>query len=193
MAIGWARVLKVYWDHGPATLSDPESSVCQDTLTPAVLLALYLSFLELFSAVIGATRSKPHQVLLFALVRFGVQVLAAPLLPCQAWQHLLTLLCWGLGDTVRFSCFAVDVLFPKGYIAKAIRYTVGPIIFPFGATGEMLMVVAVAQDGRPMAYLAALLWPVGFYPLFTQLLKQRRKFFVRWKQETKDLQTAKQK
>jgi hypothetical protein len=163
-------------------MAAPTSPICEERLTPALSLALYLSFLELFNALVGVTKSKPHQVLLFSIVRFGVEMLAAPLLPCGSWQHLLTVFCWSSGDTVRFFCFAWDNLVPGGRMAKAVRYTVGPLLFPFGALGEMLMVIAAAQDGRPKMYIAALLWPAGFYPLFTQLLKQRKKFFARSKE-----------
>jgi len=47
----------------------------------------------------------------------------------------------------------------------------------FSFTGEMLMVMKLAADGRPLVYLAASMWPAGFYPLIKQLLKQRKKHF----------------
>jgi hypothetical protein len=187
MMIGWAKVLKLLFRNW-RSVHDPLSPVGLDLLTPAVVQALSISFLEVFNSLVGVTRSKPLQVLLFAVVRFGVQVIVAPLLPCTAWQHLLTVFCWSLGDTIRFACFVLDNLVPKGHIAKAVRYTVGPMVFPFGATGEMLMVLAVARNDRPLFYLAALLWPAGFYPLFVQLLAQRRKFFESWKQEALEKQ-----
>ncbi|KAL3910318.1 MAG: hypothetical protein SGILL_007740, partial [Bacillariaceae sp.] len=62
-------------------------------------------------------------------------------------------------------------------VAKTVRFILGPILFPIGAFGEMMMVVAAARDGRPKAYIAAALWPVFFYPMMKQLLKQRRKHF----------------
>lgn len=177
MCLGWARVLAVFL-FGSVT-QDEDS--CSEQLPSAVSMALYLSFLELFNALVGFTRSKPHQVLLFAVVRFGVELLVAPMLPCTSWQHILTTVSWSLGDTVRFGCFAADTIWSGSYMAKAVRYTVGPLLFPFGASGEMFMVIAGAQDGRPKMYLAALLWPAGFYPLYTQLLKQRKKFMAKSK------------
>jgi len=176
MMIGWARVLRILYRKF-ALIQDPTQPVCLQELTPDLILALMLSFLEFFNAMVGVTRSKPQQVLLFSMIRAGVELLAAPMLNCSAWQHLLTVTCWSLGDTIRFGCFVLDNLVPGGRVAKAVRYTVGPILFPIGATGEMLMVMAIAADGRPYLYLAAALWPLGFYPLMKQLLKQRRKFF----------------
>jgi Protein tyrosine phosphatase-like protein, PTPLA len=185
MMLGWLRVLLLlvreyetlcrHQDPTPVT-------VCEDQLVPVLQTALAISFVELLNAIAGVTRSKPQQVLLFAVIRMGVELLVAPLLDsCSAWQHLFTVACWSLGDTLRFSCFFLDNVVPGGSWAKSVRYTVGPILFPLGTVGEMLMVISAAnkQTGvaKPAMYAAASLWPVGFYSLFTQLMRQRRKFF----------------
>jgi hypothetical protein len=60
---------------------------------------------------------------------------------------------------------------------KSIRFTVGPILFPIGAGGEFLMVVLAATGRRPKLFIAAALWPIFFYPMMKQLLKQKRKHF----------------
>lgn len=174
--IGWAKVLKIlYLNH--RTIMDLDNPTCTQSLVPTLSLALSLSFLELVNALIGATRSKPLQVLLFSVVRFGTEVIVGSMIPCGCWQHIMTVFFWSFGDTIRFGCFVLDALAPGGRVARAVRYTAGPVLFPFGATGEMLMVIAAAQNDRPAMYIAAALWPIGFYPLFTQLLRQRRKFF----------------
>lgn len=176
--LAWARVLLVIVSTGWKTLADGSNDVCENTLRPIVLTALAVSYIELFTSLIGLTRSNPIQVLLFSTVRAGVEVLLAPLLPCGCWQHLLTIICWSCGDTIRFGCFAADSIAPQlTSLVKSVRYTCGPILFPLGAGGEMLMAIRAASDGRPGIYVAAALWPVGFYPLMNQLLKQRRKFF----------------
>ena len=178
MMIMWARAMYVLISSGWQTLADENNDTCLQTLRPSLLMALAVSYVELFTSLVGLTRSNPMQVLLFSTVRAGVEVLVAPLIPCGSWQHLWTALCWGLGDVVRFGCFTVDSLMPgAGTAVKSIRYTVGPIMFPLGAGGEMLMVIRAAADGRPALYAAAALWPAGFYPLMKQLLKQRRKHF----------------
>ena len=187
MMIGWARVLRIIyrkqnllWDEVQSQ-AEQDTTVCSQLLIPNLLLALCLSFLELVNALMGATRSKPLPVLLFSMVRFGTeQVLVVNrLLPCACWQHLWTVFCWSIGDTIRFGCFVLDLMVPGGRVARAVRYTVGPILFPLGAGGEMLMVIAAGKysDRSVLFYAAAALWPLGFYPLFTQLLRQRRKFF----------------
>lgn len=174
MMMGWANVLVVLSLH---------NGDCEQVLTPRIRLALLLSFLELFNAIVGCTRSKPHHVLLFSLIRFGVENLVAPLLSCDAWQHVLTVASWSAGDTVRFGCFFLDHLVSSDSdVPKRIRYSIGPILFPCGALGEMLMVIAAASSqtrwSRLAFYGASALWPVGFYFLYTQLLRQRRKFFA---------------
>lgn len=41
---------------------------------------------------------------------------------------------------------------------------------------EMFMVLlASSEQNKPMLIVAAALWPVFFYPMYKQLLKQRRK------------------
>lgn len=183
MMMGWARVLRLIYRNFDA-IQDERQSICLVTMTPDLILALMLSFLEFFNAMAGITRSKPHQVLLFALIRTSVELLAAPLMPCSAWQHILTVTCWSIGDTIRFGCFVLDSLVPEGRVAKLVRYTIGPILFPIGAAGEMLMILKLAVEGRPYLYVAAALWPVGFYPLMKQLLKQRKKYLRQLKEKT---------
>jgi hypothetical protein len=183
MMIAWARTLRVLYRNFDSIVDGSSSDVCLGILTDYTKLALIISFFEVTNAGMGFTRSKAHFVLLFAVIRIGVELLVAPLLPCNCWQHMLTVFCWSLGDTVRFGCFVLDHLVPGGTLAKSVRYTVGPLLFPFGAGGEMLMVVAAAANGRPLLYLAAALWPAGFYPLMKQLLRQRRKHFAKQTQK----------
>lgn len=179
MMLGWANVLFFT----PIFRTD---TGCDLSLTPRVRLALGLSLLELVNAVTKCTRSKPHHVLLFAVIRLGVEVLVTPAVGCVSWQHLATVLCWSVGDTVRFGCFCCDhIMSSSTTLPKRIRYTVGPFLFPFGALGEMLMVVQAGRGRTPPSsyagyaiYGAAALWPLGFYPLYTQLLRQRNKYFA---------------
>ncbi len=170
IALGWARVLLLFG------LDQLDRN--------AVLVALALSCLELLSALLRFTRSNPLQVLLFSSVRLGVEVLVAP--HCSENLHWFTVSCWAIGDTVRFSCFLFDALI-ESRLPKAIRYTVGPILFPLGFLGECFMVADVARrqetfSAKAWIYFAASLWPLGFYPLYSQLLRQRRKFFAKTKQ-----------
>jgi hypothetical protein len=181
MMISWAKTLRILYQKFDV-LQNPDS--CAKLLTDDLRFALLVSFLEFFNALAGFTRSKPHQVLFFNLIRFGVENFAAPLLPCSSWLHLFTVGCWSLGDTVRFGCFALDILVPGGRLAKSVRYTVGPMLFPFGAAGEMLMVAAIAHDDRPLLYLLAALWPPCFFVLMKQLLRQRAKFFSQKKSKS---------
>ena len=184
----WLRVLSVYFSHAFTFYDD---DVCINTLRPALFAALAVSTIELATCLLGFTRSKPLQVLLFASVRSGTELLVTPLIGCSSWQHLFTAFCWALGEVVRFGCFAVDGIAPDGRLAKAIRYTVGPIMFPLGAAGEMLMIIRAATSSgrrRPwMYYVAAMLWPAGFYPLMKQLLKQRQKYFSQRRQDKPDI------
>lgn len=180
VAFAWCNVLMILLTD-QQTLVTRNEDICGSRLSPATKFALYLSFVELLNSIIGFTRSKASQVLLFGLVRFGVEVLLTPVLSCTNRLHLFTVLCWSLGDAVRFLCFLFDNLVAASW-PKAIRYSVGPFLFPLGAFGEMLMVLAVAFhfDGirRWLFFAAACLWPVGFITLYQQLLKQRRKFFA---------------
>ena len=184
----WLRVLAVYYSYAYSfAFAVPvpvpfDNDICETTLRPALFAALAVSTIELATSVLGLTRSKPLQVLLFASVRSGTELLVTPLIGCTSWQHLFTAFCWSVGEIVRFGCFAVDGMIPDSRWAKSIRYSVGPILFPLGAAGEMLMVIRAAssqgqQRHRPWLYLVAMLWPAGFYPLMKQLLRQRRKHF----------------
>jgi Protein tyrosine phosphatase-like protein, PTPLA len=195
MMLGWARVLSFFWREvyanyiGHIKTNDTIASLCHDQFGPLIQEALFRSFLEVLNAATGLTRSKPAQVLLFAVIRWGVESIVAPAISTTcpaAMSHLVTAVCWSLGDTIRFGCFAWDSVMVNGSrTAKYIRYTVGPILFPLGTLGEMWMVLVMAQktydSGSRLQAVAifsagVLLWPVGFYFLFTQLLRQRQKF-----------------
>lgn len=176
-AVAWGRVATIALTTGLGELANPESTACAETLAPAVKTALVISFVEIFNSIAGFTRSPLAAVLLFSCTRAGVEYLVAPIIPCGSWQHVLTVSMWGLGDLIRFGCLAIHTAFPSIKVAKSIRFTVGPILFPIGASSEMFMVVLAASDNRPMLYLAAALWPIFFYPMMKQLLKQRRKHF----------------
>lgn len=180
IAIAWLRVIFTFM-----TQSITEENTCQ-SVRRQTLFALSISAIELLNSVLGLTKSKPHQVLLFSATRAGVELFLAPLMPCNALEHLWTVGCWALDGPFRFGCFAVDSFltvfgFKEVPMVKSIRYTVSPMIFPLGAGGEMFMVLRAARDGRPALYLAATLWPLFFYPLMKQLLNQRKKHFNRLK------------
>jgi hypothetical protein len=174
-AAAWGRVAMIIAVNGWP--SSEESTACLDILGPATRLALGVSFVEVFNCIVGFTRSPFPAVLLFSCTRAGVEYLVAPKVPCGSWQHMLCVAMWSIGDLVRFGCFTVDTAIPGIRMAKSVRFTVGPILFPIGTFAEMMMVVLAASDNRPMLYVAAALWPVFFYPMMQQLLKQRRKHF----------------
>lgn len=184
--IMWFRVFLIFFFNG---LWDVDETICTETLRPRIIHALAVSGIELFNSIFGLTKSKPSQVLLFSSVRTGVELIASPYLPCNSIYHLFTVLCWSLDGIVRFGCFGLDaLLFLCGFgsvpFIKSVRYTFGPLLFPLGAGGEMIMVLCIAvQTGRWSVYFAASLWPLGFYPLMKTLLKQRKRHFQRLRDE----------
>ena len=198
MMLSWMRVLVVlgtFYGNNLQSVLDPSDTarftrtLCNDQFVPMVHSALLTSFIELFNSITGLTRSKPAQVLLFASIRFGVEhIVGSSISTCpSALSHVATVLCWSLGDSIWFGCFFLDSVASNGSRwAKYVRYTVGPILFPLGTLGEMFMVLTMAVDtyridklhSISMCFAALILWPIGFYSLFTQLLQQRRKFLL---------------
>ena len=196
MMLSWMRVLVFlcsFYGNNLQSLLHPSDAanlartLCNDQFVPMVHLALLVSFIELFNSITGMTRSKPAQVLLFAIVRFGVEhIVGSSISTCpSALSHVVTVLCWSLGDSIRFGCFFLDSVASDGSRwAKYVRYNVGPILFPLGTLGEMFMVLTMAIDtfrvnklySMAMYIAALILWPIGFYALFMQLLQQRQKF-----------------
>uniref|UniRef100_A0A7S3DQR9 very-long-chain (3R)-3-hydroxyacyl-CoA dehydratase n=1 Tax=Entomoneis paludosa TaxID=265537 RepID=A0A7S3DQR9_9STRA len=186
----WPVVLEAWRDGAPTPLLT--GTWCPALVTPALNLALALSFMEVFNAAAGLTRSKPQLAALFCMVRAVMQLGVAPLLSdCQVPAHIFTITCWSLGDMIRFGCFLLDLLVPGGTVAKRIRYTVGPLLFPLGALGEVLMVATYANEHNdwPWLVLACIAWPMGFYPLMTQLWKQRTKYYQQFKAKSKQQQS----
>lgn len=184
MQLAWLRVVLILaFDEN----ARKEEEACETKIHTATITALAFSLIELLNSLLGLTKSKPHQVMLFSLTRTGVEMLLAPLLPCGCIEHIITVSCWALDGIIRFGCFGADALLSMfGYesvpFIKSIRYTIGPMLFPIGAGGEMFMVIKAAKEGRTHLYFAAALWPIFFYPLMKQLLKQRSKHFKKLKE-----------
>uniref|UniRef100_A0A7S1GM26 very-long-chain (3R)-3-hydroxyacyl-CoA dehydratase n=1 Tax=Cyclophora tenuis TaxID=216820 RepID=A0A7S1GM26_CYCTE len=177
MALMFGKILLVFREEGWEKLTDNE--VCDEVLRPRVLRTLGLSFVEVMNASIGMTRSNPGSILLFFAARLGIERFVTPAITCGAWQHLVTVLFWASGETIRFTCFILSAIFPESSVPKYIRYTLGPIMFTCGTVGEILMLIRAAYEGRPLVYIAVALWPVGFYSLMKQLLEQRRKHLLK--------------
>jgi Protein tyrosine phosphatase-like protein, PTPLA len=173
------------------TTSEAADEFCSGPLSSAINNALMISFVEVVNCMLGCTKSPLMAVLLFSCTRMGVEKWVASQIPCRSWQHLLTVSCWAAGDTIRFGSLAAVTADPTLTIAKSIRFSVGPVLFPIGAGGEMLMVIlAASSNDRPMLYVAAALWPVFFYPMMVQLLKQRRKHFQSNKDKKKVIKSV---
>mmetsp|Transcript_2900 Transcript_2900/g.4020 ORF Transcript_2900/g.4020 Transcript_2900/m.4020 type:complete len:210 (-) Transcript_2900:1174-1803(-) len=182
MTFMWIRVLRTLFE---MATRENNAEFCETNLKPALVNAIVTSFLEGVNAVMGVTKSNPANVIMFVVVRAGVEFLAAPALPCDCMQHLFTAACWGFGEMCRFGCFTVDGIMGGSDTAKSIRYTVGPVAFFCGAFGEWLMVIQVLRTGNPdrsalvtaFIVFCVMAWPIGFVSLFKQLLKQRKKHF----------------
>ena len=176
VAIQWFRVLFIFLSLISTHADRP--TTCDTILRPCVTIALWISCMELVHILLGLTSSKLSQVLLFASVRLFVEMYVSKLLPCQSWAHVCTIVCWSVGEAVRFSCFSLDSLYSirkkDSRIFKTLRYEVGRFLFPLGALCELVMVIQSAMvTSRFELYLAAALWPIGFIPLMRRLMKQR--------------------
>ena len=185
MTVAWVQVLiallQLFTDS-----TNPQSQTFPEVfLKPVLARAINVSFCEVFNAATGFTKAKPSNVIMFVVVRAGVEFLAAPMLPYNCWQHLLAALCWSCGEMVRFGCFTIDSLVGGSDNAKSIRYNVGPVAFACGTFGEWTMIITLAlqNDDTRSIYSTMFLWycvvswPFGFSKLFRQLLKQRQKHF----------------
>jgi hypothetical protein len=196
MAIGWGRVLQVLITLGTANLLFEEQP-CHDRLYPAVIRALLLSTVEFVHCTLGLTRSKPLFVLLFLVVRGGVQYFAGPngyfdyVASCAQWPYVYTVSCWSIGEFLRFGCFTVaETSSSMSSLSKSMRYIVGPIAFPLGAFGEMLMLKSLADHPstqprhKILVWTLISLWPFGFAILMKQLLAQKKKHFDSLKRQS---------
>jgi len=185
MTLGWARVLIELVSLHAASSLDGES--CINKLYPCLWRALAFSSIEFFHCISGLTRSNPAFVLMFLVVRSGVEYFAGPSVSsatagndCMHWTHLYTLTCWSVGEVVRFGCFTLAEM-SSSKLPKSVRYIVGPIAFPLGALGEMFMVKRLAENSehhKVWIWIVVALWPLGFAPLMAQLLRQRKKHFA---------------
>lgn len=184
MTMGWARVL-VELVSLVAFSFDEDS--CRKQLYPTVVRALSLSTIELFHCMVGLTRTKSIFVMLFLVVRGGVEYFAGPdgihdFLSCLHWTHIYTITCWSLGEFIRFGCFTVAEM-SKSSLPKSVRYVAGPIAFTLGALGEMLMLKRLADHPNTLPHynfwilVLICMWPFGFAILMKQLLKQKKKHF----------------
>lgn len=112
MMLAWANVLMRLFAADWVAIYDDKQTACASHVGKSVTIALCVSFLELVNALFGVTKSKPHQVFLFSVVRLVVEIVVTPNLEknCSAWQHIMTVVCWSVGDSVRFGCFFFDMI-----------------------------------------------------------------------------------
>jgi len=184
IALGWIRVLwtliSCWIDNNNNNNNNNNNIKNVEDYMPLIyarlVQALGLSCLELVHCLLGFTKSNPVFVAFFLTIRGGVEYILGSS-DNYHWTHLYTITCWCLGESIRFASFALAEIFEPNKF-KWIRYTAGPIMFTLGAFGEMIMVAHTAQthNNNPWIWFASSLWPLGFYPLMKQLLRQRRKF-----------------
>jgi len=181
LSLLWFRVL--YYSQLPMVVEEK---------TPLYQALVATAAIEIMHSMLRISKSPLLPILLFNTVRLGVEYwVASAAASYTCVPHTLMIMAWSLGDGIRFACFALLSAFDSDF-PKHIRYNVGPLLFPVGAFAEAWLVVHVANQQqtkdvhRYLLYAAACLWPVGFYPLYTQLLRQRRKFYQSTKQTKKE-------
>ena len=157
-----------------------------DALLRAASVAILVTTLEFFHALLGITRSGPGNVALFTVARAIIGVVIGARLPCHP-AFVATVLAWSCGEIVRFTCFSLTALttlsaswdrFAAARL-RAVRYNAGPVFFSIGTCGEIVMLVLAATSSTSgstwWTWALVVGWPAGFFILMRQLLKQRRK------------------
>lgn len=157
--------------------------------------------LEVLHVLLGLVRSPlPTTVVQVASRLFSVWCIAARFPSAQRSPFYATMvLSWALTEVVRYAFYAATLLGHDGSAPALLtwaRYSTFFVLYPTGAGSEALVNFATLSvslsrgsgwwDARPLAQwdtyalvrgVLFIAWWPGLYPMYTHMIKQRRKMF----------------
>ena len=139
----------------------------------AVLFSQFLNTLDIVFACLRVTRSPVLPTVMQAASRFAsLHVMRE----CYAYnvKSAVMVLAWIIADTTRYMFY----LYPSD-LCKSLRYTLFIGLYPVGFMMEMLLLWDWYRNFKAYcAIVLLLIWPVGFYFMYTHMLRQRRRIFA---------------
>ncbi|KAJ3197257.1 Adenylate kinase 7 [Irineochytrium annulatum] len=155
----------------------------------AVAFVQSLAILEIFHALFGLVRSSFITTVAQVSSRLILVWLVCAEFPAVAnhWLYSSMVIAWGITEVVRYSFYVYTTLqIQNDYFWMLLwcRYHFFYLLYPIGAGSELLLI----QHAIPLAkkredptlyyFFTGLTWiyPLGFYYLYTHMMKQRKKF-----------------
>lgn len=147
-----------------------------------------LAVLEILHAALGLVRSPlmttVMQVFSRLLLAVGILYYFPVKEATQHWALTTMTFAWSITEIIRYSFYAFSIASTVPEFIVWCRYTLFYLLYPVGASSEVIVAYqalpAIKQTSPALYYplIAILLfYPIGFFQLFTYMIKQRAKTF----------------
>ncbi|WFD31327.1 very-long-chain (3R)-3-hydroxyacyl-CoA dehydratase [Malassezia sp. CBS 17886] len=167
------------------------ASLMHAYLGPLILIFQTLQALEFFHALFGFVKTSPLVTLVQVTSRLVVLWAVVEPYPAAAKSPVFALMAaaWAYSEVARYPFYVNELLESQSYMALWPRYSFFVLLYPIGATCEMLLIWSTLPDTaawpwvdatgwstRDLLLLAALpLYIPGLIYLYTRMLAARRR------------------
>ncbi|EPY52189.1 phosphoprotein phosphatase [Schizosaccharomyces cryophilus OY26] len=144
-----------------------------------------LALAEIFHSIFGFVKSSPFttamQVISRLILVWGVCYLF-PHIINKSSIYLFMILAWSITEVVRYAFYACNLTGAVPKFLIWLRYNTFIVLYPIGAGSEFLLVLKTFRTAWNAFFLSKIVWtaatviyPFGFYMLYTHMMSQRRK------------------
>ncbi|EPX72205.1 phosphoprotein phosphatase [Schizosaccharomyces octosporus yFS286] len=144
-----------------------------------------LALAEVFHSILGFVKSSPFttfiQVLSRLILVWGVCFLFPQSINTSS-IYIFMILAWSVTEVIRYAFYACNL---AGSVPKWLlwlRYNTFIVLYPIGAGSEFLLVLKTFRIAWNTFLISKIVWtaatviyPFGFYMLYTHMISQRRK------------------
>ncbi|KAJ3284930.1 hypothetical protein HDU79_007749 [Rhizoclosmatium sp. JEL0117] len=186
-----------------ANIGDYPSTYSQ--IGNTLLILQTFALLEVFHALFKLVRSPVFTTAMQVASRLTMVWAVCNQFPEVAndWAYSTMALAWGLTEIIRYSFYALNLLGSDSEYFSFLtwcRYHFFYILYPVGAGSEYWLILAANKiakenpDQKVLSYFftfCQFIWPVGFYIMYSHMIKQRTKFVKDAKEKKEAAKKAK--
>ncbi|WBW72769.1 3-hydroxyacyl-CoA dehydratase involved in very long-chain fatty acid elongation Phs1 [Schizosaccharomyces osmophilus] len=154
-----------------------------------------LALAEVFHSILRFVKSSPFttaiQVLSRLILVWGVCYLFPQSINTSP-IYLFMILAWSITEVIRYAFYACNLAGSVPKLLLWLRYNTFLVLYPIGAGSELLLVLKTFRVAWNTFFLSKIVWtaatviyPFGFYMLYTHMISQRRKVLKLTKKDVK--------
>eukprot|EP01105_Mastigella_eilhardi_P007046 TRINITY_DN18516_c0_g1_i1.p1 TRINITY_DN18516_c0_g1~~TRINITY_DN18516_c0_g1_i1.p1 ORF type:complete len:228 (-),score=75.37 TRINITY_DN18516_c0_g1_i1:816-1499(-) len=187
----WAGVLGLGLKHAAmcATTGQPLWQGLYAAAGDLLFCVQWSATLEVLHALLGLVKAPFFTTFVQVLSRVGIASVLYLYPASRATPGFFMLLvAWSLTEVVRYSYYALHVAGREPYPLLWLRYSTFLVLYPTGVAGELQVCWALRQylgpdgvffgvlpAGYAILFIICVVYPVGFFQLFTYMWSQRSK------------------